>query len=94
VAYAGAPDNTIASQTCCMDWSLQTNSYFIYTANPGPGYQNCGGQVAPVDPCSPPQPTGYHTVHFRYLWAAEDLHLLPQHRAHAEVDGAGGERPG
>jgi len=71
IAYAGAPDNTIASTTKCMDWSLQTNSYFVYASNPGPGYQRCGGQVEPVDPCSPPQPTGYHTVHFRYLWAGQ-----------------------
>jgi hypothetical protein len=66
LAYAGAPDNTIASGTCCLDWSLQTNSYFVYTANPGPGYANCGGSVTTPDPCSPMQPTGYHTVHFRY----------------------------
>lgn len=71
IAYADAPDNTIASVTMCQDWSLQPNSYFIYTANPGPGYQNCGGSVAPVDPCSPPQPANYHTVHFRYLWAGQ-----------------------
>ena len=71
IAYAGAPDNTIASVTVCQDWSLQPNSYFIYTANPGPGYQNCGGSVAAVDPCSPPQPANYHTVHFRYLWAGQ-----------------------
>jgi hypothetical protein len=95
IAYAGAPDNTIASQTCCMDWSLQTNSYFIYTGNPGPGYQNCGGQVAPVDPCSPPQPTGYHTVHFRYLWAGQktftffpNIALMPKWME-LEVNGPG-----
>jgi hypothetical protein len=71
IAYAGAPDNTLASGTCCMDWSLQTNSYFVYTSNPGPGYDGCGGSVTPPDPCSPLQPTGYHTVHFRYLWAGQ-----------------------
>jgi hypothetical protein len=71
IAYAGAPDNTIASTTKCMDWSLQTNSYFVYTTNPGPGSEACGGAVGPIDPCSPPQPTGYHTVHFRYLWAGQ-----------------------
>jgi len=71
IAYAGAPDNTIASATKCLDWSLQTNSYFIYTSNPGPGYTNCGGSVTPPDPCSPLQPSGYHTVHFRYLWAGQ-----------------------
>jgi hypothetical protein len=66
IAYAGAPDNTIASKPQCQDWSLQTNTYLTYTANPGPG---CGG--GPVDPCDPPQPTGYHTVHFRYIWAGQ-----------------------
>jgi len=71
IAYAGAPDNTIASVTKCMDWSLQTNSYFIYTSNPGPGYTSCGGSVTPPDPCSPLQPSGYHTVHFRYIWAGQ-----------------------
>ncbi len=71
IAYAGAPDNTIASSTLCQDWSLQTNSYFIYTSNPGPGYTSCGGSVTPPDPCSPLQPSGYHTVHFRYIWAGQ-----------------------
>jgi len=68
IAYAGAPDNTIASKPQCQDWSLQTNSYFVYTANPGPG---CAGSTVTVDPCAPPQPTGYHTVHFRYIWAGQ-----------------------
>ena len=68
IAYAGAPDNTIASKPVCQDWSLQTNSYFVYTANPGPG---CAGSTVKVDPCAPPQPTGYHTVHFRYIWAGQ-----------------------
>jgi hypothetical protein len=85
IAYAGAPDNTIASATKCLDWSLQTNSYFIYTSNPGPGYTNCGGSVTPPDPCSPLQPSGYHTVHFRYIWAGQktftffpSLSLMPK----------------
>jgi len=39
--------------------------------NPGPGYQSCGGDVKPIDPCSPLQPSGYHTVHFRYIWAGQ-----------------------
>jgi hypothetical protein len=71
IAYAGAPDNTIASTNKCQDWSLQTNSYFVYTDNPGPGSEVCGGATKPIDPCSPPQPSGYHTVHFRYLWAGQ-----------------------
>ena len=36
------------------------------------GLQECGGSGRPgTDPCSPPQPAGYHTVHFRYLWAGQ-----------------------
>jgi hypothetical protein len=95
VAYAGAPDNTIASVTCCLDWSLQTNSYFVYTANPGPGYAGCGGSVTTPDPCSPMQPSGYHTVHFRYLWAGQktftffpSLALMPKWME-LEVNGPG-----
>jgi Glycosyl hydrolases family 8 len=69
IAYAGAPDNkSPPSATVCMDWSLQTNSYFVYTANPGPA---CAGGTVTVDPCAPPQPNGYHTVHFRYIWAGQ-----------------------
>jgi hypothetical protein len=69
IAYAGAPDNkSPPSATVCQDWSLQTNSYFVYTANPGPG---CAGSAVTVDPCAPPQPNGYHTVHFRYIWAGQ-----------------------
>jgi len=60
IAYAGAPDNkSPPSATVCMDWSLQTNSYFVYTANPGPG---CAGSTVTVDPCAPPQPTGRVTI--------------------------------
>ncbi len=76
IAYAGAPDNTIASSTKCMDWSLQSKAYFVTTSNPGPGYGNCGGGVSPPDPCSPPQPAGYHTVHFRYPWAGQKTFTL------------------
>jgi hypothetical protein len=69
IAYSGAPDNkSPPSATVCMDWSLQTNSYFVYTANPGPA---CAGGTVTVDPCAPPQPSGYHTVHFRYIWAGQ-----------------------
>jgi hypothetical protein len=95
IAYAGAPDNTIASTTKCQDWSLQTNTYFIYSDNPGPGYTNCGGAVKPLDPCSPPQPESYHTVHFRYLWAGQktftffpNLELMPKWME-LEVNGPG-----
>jgi len=68
IAYTGAPDNTSASAAKCMDWSLQSNTYFIYTQDPGPG---CAGDTVKVDPCSPPQPNGYHSVHFRYIWAGQ-----------------------
>ncbi len=69
IAYSGAPDNkSPPSATVCMDWSLQSNSYFIYTSNPGPG---CAGGTVTIDPCSPPQPNGYHSLHFRYIWAGQ-----------------------
>jgi hypothetical protein len=71
IGYAGAPDNTMASVTKCQDWSLQDNTYFVYSENPGPGYAGCGGATKPVDPCNRMQPEGYHTVHFRYLWAGQ-----------------------
>jgi hypothetical protein len=71
IAYAGAPDNkSPPSATVCMDWSLQSNTYFVYTENPGPGYAGCGGDVQ-IDPCNPPQPKDYHSVHFRYIWAGQ-----------------------
>ena len=71
IGYAGAPDNTAASIPTCMDWSQDPLSYFFYTANPGPGYAHCGGSVKPVDPCSPPLPNNFHTIHFRYIWAGQ-----------------------
>ena len=71
IGYAGAPDNTAASIPTCMDWSQDPLSYFFYTANPGPGYAHCGGSVKPVDPCSPPVPNNFHTIHFRYIWAGQ-----------------------
>jgi hypothetical protein len=71
IGYAGAPDNTAASIPTCMDWSQDPLSYYFYTQNPGPGYDHCGGSTKPVDPCSPPVPSNFHTVHFRYLWAGQ-----------------------
>ena len=69
IAYAGAPDNkSPPSATVCEDWSLQTNSYFIYTSDPGPG---CAGNTVTIDPCNPPQPSGFHSLHFRYIWAGQ-----------------------
>ena len=71
IGYAGAPDNTAASIPVCMDWSQDPLTFYFYTKNPGPGYDYCGGSTGPVDPCSPPVPTGFHTVHFRYIWAGQ-----------------------
>jgi|GEM_PF-996997 len=71
IGYAGAPDNTAASIPTCMDWSQDPLSFFFYTQNPGPGYAHCGGSTGPVDPCSPPVPSNFHTIHFRYIWAGQ-----------------------
>lgn len=71
IGYAGAPDNTSASIPVCMDWSQNPEAFYFYTQNPGPGYTHCGGSTAPVDPCSPPLPPGFHTIHFRYIWAGQ-----------------------
>ena len=71
IGYAGAPDNTAASIPQCMDWSQDPLSFFFYTQNPGPGYAHCGGSTGPVDPCRPPVPSNFHTVHFRYIWAGQ-----------------------
>jgi hypothetical protein len=71
IGYTGAPDNTAASIPMCMDWSQDPLSFFFYTQNPGPGYDHCGGSTAPVDPCSPPVPANFHTIHFRYIWAGQ-----------------------
>jgi endo-1,4-beta-D-glucanase Y len=71
IGYAGAPDNTAASIPMCMDWGQDPLSFFFYTQNPGPGYDHCGGTVGKVDPCSPPAPTNFHTIHFRYIWAGQ-----------------------
>jgi len=71
IGYAGAPDNTAASIPMCMDWAQDPLSFFFYTQNPGPGYDHCGGSTGPVDPCSPPVPTNFHTIHFRYIWAGQ-----------------------
>jgi len=71
IGYAGAPDNTAASMPVCMDWSQDPLTYYFYTKNPGPGYEHCGGSTGPVDPCRPPVPSNFHTVHFRYIWAGQ-----------------------
>lgn len=99
LAYAGAPDDVENFGTACMNWSQRTNSYYFYTSNPGPGYAGCGsaGEV-PVDPCNPPVPDGYSTVHFRYIWAGQKTfsffpkpELMPRWIV-LEVNGGGGDK--
>ncbi len=75
VAYAGPPDNIAwAGQgVACMNYSTRPDMLRWYQSNPGPGYQGCGGGTVTLDPCNPPVPTGYHTIHFRYLWAGQKI---------------------
>jgi hypothetical protein len=73
LAYGGPPDNITSAeaQACTGRYDPNTLTYF-YTKNPGPGYAGCGGDsTVTVDPCNPVLPNGYHTVHFRYLWAGQ-----------------------
>jgi hypothetical protein len=76
IGYGGPPDNTAASIPMCMDWSQDPLSYYFYAQNPGPGYERCGGSTGPVDPCSPPAPSNFHTVHFRYIWSGQKTFTL------------------
>jgi len=70
--YVGAPDNLAFQGTPCMNYSNRAESFAFFTENPGPGYASCGGTGdVMVDPCSPPLPDGFHTVHVRYLWAGQ-----------------------
>lgn len=73
IAYGGPPDNGDGGEgTPCLDYSERSDSYHIYNSNPGPGYTNCGGSgTVTLDPCNPPVPADYSTVHFRYLWAGQ-----------------------
>jgi hypothetical protein len=75
LAYAGPPDNVswAGQGTVCLNYSNRPDSYRFYQRNPGPGYQGCGGGDVAIDPCNPPVPSGYHTVHFRYLWAGQKI---------------------
>jgi hypothetical protein len=75
LAYAGPPDNIAwAGQgTPCLNYSNRPDSYRFYKQNPGPGYQGCGGGDVAIDPCNPPSPSGYHTVHFRYIWSGQKI---------------------
>ena len=74
VAYTGPPDDIAWSGqgVVCHNYSTRPDSYHFYTENPGPGYQGCGGDSdVTLDPCNPPTPNGYSTVHFRYIWAGQ-----------------------
>jgi hypothetical protein len=72
LAYGGPPDDNPAEGVACLDYSTRPDQYHLYSSNPGPGYAHCGGDsTVTVDPCNPPVPTGYSTVHFRYLWAGQ-----------------------
>ena len=75
LAYAGPPDNIAwAGQgTHCLNYSNRPDSYRFYKQNPGPGYAGCGGGDVKIDPCNPPVPSGYHTVHFRYIWSGQKI---------------------
>ncbi len=83
MAYGGPPDDNPTSGTACQDYSGRTSSYHTYLINPGPGYPHCGSAntkaTVTLDPCAPPAPDGYSTVHFRYLWAGpKTLTLFPK----------------
>ncbi len=70
--YVGAPDNLGFQGTPCNNYTFRAESYAFFTENPGPGYAGCGGTGDVItDPCSPPLPDGYHSVHIRYLWAGQ-----------------------
>ncbi len=72
LAYYGPPDNDPTEGTACMNYSTRSDSYHVYTSNPGPGYAHCGGNSnVTIDPCEPPTPVDYSTVHFRYIWAGQ-----------------------
>jgi endo-1,4-beta-D-glucanase Y len=70
LAYSGPPDQT-GEGVACENYSTRGDQMHFYSSNPGPGYANCGGGATTIDPCNPPDPTGYSTVHFRYLWAGQ-----------------------
>ena len=99
LGYAGAPDDVATFGTACMNFSQRTNAYYFYTENPGPGYVGCGSTSdVPVDPCNPPVPDGYSTVHFRYIWAGQKTftffpkpELMPRWIV-LEVNGGGGDK--
>jgi hypothetical protein len=72
LAYSGPPDDNPTEGVACLDYSTRPDQYHFYSSNPGPGYAHCGGDSnVTTDPCNPPVPTGYSTVHFRYIWAGQ-----------------------
>ncbi|HET7538284.1 MAG TPA: glycosyl hydrolase family 8 [Polyangiaceae bacterium] len=97
LAYGGAPDAKASYGSACSNWSQRSNVYYFYSKNPGPGYMGCGSDTSvPSDPCNPPVPDGYSTVHFRYIWAGQKTftffpkpELMP-HWIVLEVNGGGG----
>ena len=71
-AYIGGPDDLAFQGTACNNFSNRASLYQFFTESPGPGYENCGGTgEVTADPCRPPVPEGYHTVHIRHLWAGQ-----------------------
>ena len=50
--------------------SMPDHPNFADVAKPSDAAQMIDAPPA-VDPCSPAQPSGYHTVHFRYPWAGQ-----------------------
>jgi len=103
LAYTGPPDNIAWSGEGmeCQNYSTRDDSYHFFTANPGPGYQGCGGAGdVKLDPCSPPTPESYHTIHFRYIWAGQkiftffpSLKLMPEWIIMEVTAGAGSTLP-
>jgi len=99
LAYTGAPDNLSSQGTPCNNFSNRKNVYVFFPGNPGPGYTSCGGEGdVVVDPCNPPVPAGYQTVHVRYIWAGQKTFtffprpdLMPAWLVF-EVNGGGGDK--
>jgi len=99
LAYNGAPDDHASYGSACSNWSQRANVYYFYTKNPGPGYAGCGSDSdVRTDPCNPPVPDGFSTVHFRYIWAGQKTFtffpkpaLMPRWMV-LEVNGGGGNK--
>ncbi len=99
LAYSGAPDDNESFGATCMNWSYRANVYHFFSANPGPGYAGCGGDgEVELDPCNPPVPDGFSTIHFRYMWAGQKTfsyfpkpEFMPEWIV-LEVNGGGGDK--